>query len=329
MLDEIWMEIVCRTCKHSGENMYFFKKWSFLIVSGAILLSIVGLISGCQSKYEDLDLTMYEYRDTKDLVKFVYDAALTLKKDGMKSLDYFRNNRNLFKTRDYYLYIYDMNGTNIYHAGMEHLEGKNLLDITDKDGKKSLKMALNALADENNPHSWVHYSWWEPGKFYPVPKSSCHFKVKTIDGKEYFVGAGLDYPHEEKEFIRIVVEDAVQLIKERGPKAFSDIANPVLQYSYRDVRIFAFRPDGEILLSPVTGDNLSQIKLLECIDEVGHKPFEKALKELESKDSVWEVFMAKQRYQRQFIKKCLYLRKMVVSGEKIYVGAITDLPHPV
>ena len=309
--------------------MYLLKKWSFLIISSAILLSTVSFISGCQSKYEDLDLTMYQYRDTKDLVRFVYNASLILEKDDMKSLDYFRNNRNLFKTKDYYLYIYDVNGTNIYHAGMEHLEGKNLWDLTDKDGKKAVQLVIKALEDKNNPHAWVHYSWWEPGKFYPVPKSSCHLKVQTPDGKRLFVGGGLDYPHEEKEFIRIIVDGAVQLIEERGQKAFSDIADPLSQYGYRDVRVFAFRPDGEILISPVTGDNLSQIQLLECVDEVGHKPFEKALKELESKNSVWEVFMAKQRYQRKLIKKCLYLRKTVISGEEIYVGAITDLPYPV
>ena len=89
-----------------------------------VLLSIV--ISGCESRYEDLDLSVYQYRDTKDLVKFVYDASLILKKDGLKSLEYFRNNRKLYLTPDRYLYIYDINGVNIYHAGMPHLEGKNL-----------------------------------------------------------------------------------------------------------------------------------------------------------------------------------------------------------
>ena len=58
-----------------------------------VLLSL--FISGCESRYEDLDLSVYQYRDTKDLVKFVYDASLILKKDGLKSLEYFRNNRKL------------------------------------------------------------------------------------------------------------------------------------------------------------------------------------------------------------------------------------------
>lgn len=307
--------------------MYISKK-RIHIIFPILLVIFFSFISGCKSKYGDLDLTMYQYRDTKQVVKFVYTAALMMGKDGMKSLNYFQNNRNLFKTKNHYLYIYDMNGTNIYHAGMKDLEGKNLLDIADKNGKKIARLALNALKDKNNPHSWVHYSWWEPGKFYPVPKSSCHFQVLTPDGKALFVGGGLNYPQEEKEFIRIIVDDAVRLIEEKGQSALADIANPISQYNYRDVRIFAFYQDGKVLISPVINSSLSQIHLLECTDETGHKPFAKALKTLESEDSVWEVFMAKNRYQRMLVKKCLYLSKTAISGKTIYVGAITDLPQP-
>jgi hypothetical protein len=291
-----------------------------------VLLSM--FISGCAGRYEDLDLSVYQYRDTKDLVKFVYDASLILRKDGLKSLEYFRNNRNILCTSDRYLYIYDMNGVNIYHAGMPHLEGKNLWDLTDKNGKKPIQMVIAALADKNNPHAWVHYSWWEPGKFYPVPKSSCHFKVTTPEGKVLFVGGGLNYPHEEKEFIRIIVDDAAQLIKERGESALSEIANPVSQYIFRDVKVFVFTPTGKLFISPVMNDSLTEFKLLDCVDEMGHKPFAKALNELKNKDSVWEVFLAKNRYQRILVKKSLYLRKTNIADQEVYVGAITDLPQP-
>lgn len=308
--------------------MCLLKRNIFLIVSPIIFLIFIIFTSGCENKYEDLDLTMYRYRDTKQLVKFVYDAALIIDKEGMKSLDYFQNNRDIFNTKDHYLYIYDMNGTNVYHAGMEHLEGKNLWEVIDKNGKNITQLVLDALENRNNPHAWVHYSWWEPGKFYPVPKSSCHFKVRTPDGKELFVGGGINYPHEEQEFIRIIVDDATKLLNEKGQAALSDISNPLSQYNYRDVRVFAFRPDGGIIISPVIGDSLSQIILMECADEVGHKPFVKALNTLESEDNAWEVFMAKNRYQRELVKKCLYIRKTVMAGEKIYVAAITDLPQP-
>jgi hypothetical protein len=285
-------------------------------------------ISGCESRYEDLDLSVYQYRDTKDVVRFVYDASLIIKKDGLKSLKYFQTNRLLYCTPDRYLYIYDMNGVNIYHAGMSHLEGKNLWNLTDKNGKKPIQMVIAALADKNNQHAWVHYSWWEPGKFYPVPKSSCHFKVTTHEGKVLFVGGGLNYPHEEKEFIRIIVDNAAQLIKEKGSLALAAIADPVSQYNFRDVKVFAFTKTGKLLISPVMNDSLTDFKLLDCVDEMGHKPFDKALIELKNKDFVWEVFLAKNRYQRILVKKSLYLRKTHIADQEIYVGAITDLPQP-
>jgi len=285
-------------------------------------------MSARKDSYEDLDLSMYQYRETRDLVKFVYDASLKLETEGMGSLVYFQNNRKLFKTPNYYLYIYDMQGTSIYHAGMEYLEGKNLRDATDKNGKKVMQLVIDALEDRNNPHGWVHYSWWEPGRFYPVPKSSCHFKVVTPEGEELFVGAGIDYPHEEQEFIRIIVDDAAQLIEEKGQEAFTEISDPVSKYNFRDVRVFAFRADGEILISPTVNSSFYQINLLESTDEVGHKPFAKALEELASSDSTWEVFMAKNRYQRRLIKKSLYVRKTNMGGAEIYVAAITDLPAP-
>ena len=308
--------------------MRLLKKRGVLIISSVLLLIPVIIISGCKSQYEDLDLAMYQYRDTKDLVKFVYDASLILKKDGMKSLVYFRNNRKLFNTPDYYLYIYDMKGTNIYHAGMEHLEGKYLWDVTDKNGKKPLQLAYDALKDRNNPHAWIHYSWWEAGKFYPVPKASCHFKVKTPEGNELLVGGGINYPHEEQEFIRIIVDAAAQLTGNEGRKALAEISNPVSKYNYRDVRVFVFRPDGEILVSPAINSAFAQTNLLDCTDEVKNKPFTKALKKLQSADRVWEVFMAKSRYKRELIKKSLYIRKSVMDGTEIYVAAITDLPEP-
>ncbi len=308
--------------------MRLLKQGRVLFVHPALLLALLVSISGCKNKYEDLNLTAYQYRDTKNLVRFVYGASLILRKRGMKSLAHFQNKRVLFKTPDYYLYIYDMKGKNIFHAGMRHLEGKNLRNVTDKNGRKIHQLILDALKDKNNPHAWVHYSWWEPGKFYPVPKSSCHFKVKTPEGKELFVGGGMDYPHEEQEFIRIIVDDAAQLIKDKGREALTHISNPVSKYNYRDVRVFAFLPDGELLISPAINTTFSQTNLLECADEAGHKPFAKALKELESEDSVWKVFMAKKRYQRRLVKKCLYIRKTTMCGQEVYVAAITDLPEP-
>ncbi len=308
--------------------MQLSKHWRILTVFSVLFLIQAIFVSGCKDRYENLDLTMYQYRDTKNLVNFVYRASLILKKEGMKSLTYFRKNRTLFNMPDYYLYIYDMKGTNIYHAGMQNLEGKNLWDVTDKNGKKIVQLVLEALDNADNPHGWVHYSWWKSGKFYPVPKSSCHFKVRTPEGKEFFIGGGINYPHEEQEFIRIIVDDAVQLIGDKGKDALGDISDPISKYNYRNVHVFAFCRDGKPLISPAINSSFSEINLLECADQVGQKPFKNAMKKLESAQRTWEVFMTKSRYKRKLIKKSLYIRKVIMDETEIYVAAITDLPEP-
>lgn len=294
----------------------------------APVLLLLLAVSGCENHYDNLNLSIYQYRDTRNLVKFAYDAAQIVKRDGMKSLSYFNANRNLYRTPDYYLYIYDINGNNIFHAGMPSLEGKNLYNLSDINGKKVIQLLLKAVREKDNPHGWVHYFWWAPGKFYPVPKSSCHFMVKTPEGQLLCVGAGMDYPHEEKEFVRITVDEAVSLIEKDTTAAIAEIADPKSSFNYRDVKIFAFYPDGSMLISPVLNDSPVQISILDCTDETGSRPFADAVKKLETRDRTWVVFMAKNRYQRELVKKCLYLRKTLLQGKELFIGAITDLPQP-
>lgn len=286
------------------------------------------VLTSCESRYKDLNLNLYEYRDTKNLVKFIYDSAQLLKQNGSQQIQTFIQNRENYKFEGYYLYIYKLDGTNVFHSGMPQLEGKNLYEITDINGKKIIELILEALHNKNNPHGWVHFTWFKPGTFFPVPKSSCHFRVKTNDGEEYFVGGGLDYPQEEKEFIRVTVNSAAELLQEEGLDVLDVISDPNSQFNFRDVRTFVIEENGNIMISPIAANNIVEFDLLESVDEVGHKPFAKAMKHLKNNDSVWQMFMAKNRYERIPEKKCIYLRKVKLENKTIIVGAITDLPLP-
>ena len=297
-------------------------------LSFTVLAGFLVLIAGCASRYDGLDLTIYKYRDTRNLVKFVYDASQRLSREGAAGLEYLRNHRKDFMRDGFYLYVYDTAGTNLFHAGMPELEGKNLWNVTDRDGKLPFQLAIQALGNKDNPHAWVQYSWWEPGGFFPVPKASCHFKVRTPDGVELVVGGGIDYPHEEPEFIRIAVDDAVNLIEREGAEALSTIADPTSEFIYRDVRVFVFRRDGEMVISPAINSTFSQTNLLQCVDEAGQKPFVQALEVLQSADSAWGVFMAKSPYDRRLQRKTLYIHEVMLANEVVYVAAITDLPEP-
>lgn len=295
-----------------------------------LLFSLFILIfaTSCRDKFEDLNLDVYQYRDTKNLVKFVYDNARLLEQNGTAQIDFFKANRSRYCHDGYYLYIYRMDGKNVFHSGMPQLEGKDLSQIADINGKNIFALILKALQNKHNPHAWVHFTWYKPGTFFPISKSSCHFKVTTADGENFFVGGGLDYPHEEKEFIRIVVDTATDLLQKEGLSALDIISAPQNEFNFREVKTFAFNMNGKILISPIIGNNLITFNLIEARDEIGHQPFRSALKNLATRDSVWEVFMAKNRFERLPEKKCFYLRKIKVDNQTIIVGAITNLPRP-
>ena len=120
---------------------------------------------------------------------------------------------------------------------------------------------------------------------------------------------------------------AVELLAEKGEDALAEISDPLSEYNFRDTCVFVFHENGRILVSPVLNDSRYQINLMECEDAVGHKPFAKAIQALVSNNQTWEIFMAKDKYQRSFVKKSLYLHKAILNGDIIYVGAVTNLPQ--
>ncbi len=293
--------------------------------AGPILAAAV-MSAGCARDGDGLDVSMYTYRDTRELVGFVRAAASEVEAEGRSALERFGDSREDYHSGDSYLYVYDMDGVNIFHAGMPYLEGECLRETRDVNGKCVFDLVLQAVDDPDNRHGWVHYVWWEPGSFYPVPKSSCHFAVVTPDGEELIVGGGLDYPLEEKEFIRIVVDDAVSMIETEGPTAIDSIDDPRSRFVFRDVRVFAFRPGGDIVISPIVADSTLEMDLMASVDLAGNRPFELAVGQLAEADSVWQVFLARDRYQRQPVKKVLYLSRTELGGDTLFVGAVTDLP---
>ena len=290
------------------------------------LLAITATLAGCSSQPRGPNTSMYQYRDTRDLVSFVWKAAEFLREYGLEGIHDLRENREEYRTPDYYLYVYDMRGNALFHAGMPYLEGRNMGQMEDHRGRNIQNMISSALQDSGNPHGWVHYSWWEPEGFYPVPKSSCHFLVLTCGGDSLIVGGGMDYPHEEREFIRILVDNAADRILEQGIRVLETIADPASAYSYRDVKVFVFTED-TVLVSPVLEGGGVNLSLMSATDTAGNRPFAMAVEKLEGDAGVWQVFLARDRYRRMPEKKILYLRRVVSAGDTLYLGAVTNMPE--
>ena len=124
------------------------------------------------------------------------------------------------------------------------LEGKNVLDLRDINGKpviRGLIAAATTLA--NKPEGWYHYQWPVPNGILPRWKSSYVRLVTAPSGKNYVVSAGMYNDQMERAFVVDAVKDAVGQIETNGEAAFTLFHDPTGPFIVKDAYIFVIRSD--------------------------------------------------------------------------------------
>jgi cytochrome c len=106
-------------------------------------------------------LTSADQRGTKAEAKAMVEKALAfVKASGKeKSLAEFSTPKGRFVDKDIYIFAYDFNGRCIAHGSSSKLIGKDLIAMTDPDGKAMIK----DMADlAKNGGGWYDYKWNDP-----------------------------------------------------------------------------------------------------------------------------------------------------------------------
>jgi hypothetical protein len=291
----------------------------------AFLCCLVFCAAGCGSREDPL--SQYDYRLTRQLVRLMQNAADQLETQGTNAFTIFRDAPDDWTFSDAYLYVYSTNGTCLFHAGMPELEGQALLDVEDASGRRSLQMALQAAADTNDPHGWVHYWWNLPNRLYPIWKSSCHQLVTLPDGQNVLLGAGLANLPRERDFVRNNVDAAARLLAEQGTNALELIDHPLSRFRLPGSPIFVVAEDGTALLSPSFQISQHQ-NILHYQDDAGHRPLLDALTRLEHTNRLWTILLVRTTDSMNLRKKGLYIRETRIGTNKVYAAATADLPEP-
>jgi len=92
------------------------------------------------------DLHIYDYRDTRLLVSLTGRAAALIEEKGEKAFESFRKHPKRWSLDgSSYLYVYDMDGVNLFHGGYPELKGKDLSELTDLHGKKPVNIIIDQL----------------------------------------------------------------------------------------------------------------------------------------------------------------------------------------
>lgn len=117
----------------------------------------------------------------------VKKAVAHLKANGKeKAFAAFNDPKGQFVDRDLYIFVYDMQGTNlsIGNGNAGKMVGKNLIDMRDTDGKYIIKSFIETANSKGK--GWIDYKWPNPVTKAVESKSSYIEKVDDV-----IVGAGI------------------------------------------------------------------------------------------------------------------------------------------
>jgi signal transduction histidine kinase len=122
------------------------------------------------------------------VVETVDEAAKLIKEEGKRAFQTLRDKSGPFRYQDVHLFVYDQNGMELVNPVSPNLEGRNLLDFKDTNGKMVVRDTIKML--EAKETGWIDYMWPKPGETEPSKKLSYVRKVKMGD-EVLYVGAGI------------------------------------------------------------------------------------------------------------------------------------------
>ena len=283
----------------------------------------------------DPDTTLYEYQQTKDLVSFVHEAAELFSEKGEKVFPDFRKKGSKWFNEQRYLFIYDLKGFSVFHPVNPELEGKNLINLEDLDGKPVIKYLIETVTGKGEPSGWIHYLWCEPGEIFPRWKSSYVLKVEDPSGNEYVIGSGIYNMRPERQFIVDAVDSAVELIREKGKEAFKDVGTKSSRFVFRDTYIFVLSMDGKAVVDPAfpSEEGARGVKvgreLIDFRDAVGKYAVREMIDKLKRSDSAWVLYRWPKIGETTPSKKVAYVKKVKIDGEEYIVGSDIFLANPI
>jgi signal transduction histidine kinase len=275
-------------------------------------------------------LELYTYRDTKDLVALVEDAATLIERKGDQAYKDFAQKDSKWLNDEYYMFVYALDGTCMFHPITPELVGQNVMELRDMNGKPIIRLITDVgRKPEKDAHGWVFYLWENQTQLTPNWKSAYIRKVVAPNGQTYVVGSGSYNIKVEKPFVEERVRMAADLLQSTGKaEAFKQFQDPGTPFAFLDSFIFVLDAQGHTLVDPafptMAGRDLAEFK-----DAVGFPAIRELLKKLEQADEAWVQYLWPKPGSSVTSRKLIYARKIDVAGETLVVGSDFFLATPI
>jgi len=184
-----------------AKSLYHLIVYSILFIIVLISFFTFIIINNAHEELQDKIVTLNtDYKDNqKELIKNDVNSMISFIK---YTHDKYKNTKNIkaikkeilttiqeirkYKDLNEYIFIYNFDGTSIYHPVAKENIGENLLEFTDIKGKKVIKELISISKQKDG--GYIEYSWYKPDISKNVKKISYS---KSYEPLNWAIGKGV------------------------------------------------------------------------------------------------------------------------------------------
>lgn len=254
-----------------------------------------------------------------ELMTLVRDAAALLQQQWEGAYPEFRKHGSKWFRDGTYIFVWNMDGTRVFHAADPASEGQNDSGLKDLLGRPIGKMSLQAVATGSG-EGWIHYMYPEPGGVFPAWKSTFLKRITYPDGKQYIVGSGIYNMQMDKAFIEDVVNRASAIIAEEGMAGFPKLRDKTGPFVFMDTYVFVLTSEGIQVVNPGM-PSFEGKNLLDLRDVRGKAVARDEIAAAEKHGSAWlECYWYKPGHNVP-TRKLTFVRKVQFGSDTYIVGS--------
>lgn len=263
------------------------------------------------------------------VVDMVKSAVGQIEAAGTTAFPMFREPTGPYFVKDAYIFVIDQRGTELVNPGFPNIEGRNLVDLKDTQGKQPIPEMLDVVQSAES--GWVDYMWPKPGERVSTRKSAYVSKAK-LNGSWVLVGAGVylaDAPHAARDKkamtapqLVTLVREAADLFEKRGEASFDEFRIKGSKWFTDETYVFVWSMNGIRVLNAANaaleGMDVSDIK------DVRGRPFGKMFLETAASPAGegWVHYMYPEPGSLFPAWKSSYVKRVTApSGKPYLIGA--------
>jgi len=244
----------------------------------------------------------------------VEKAAAFIEKEGEKGFSEFEKKGGEWFQGESYIFGMDLSGYRVFYPPDPSTDGQYILDLKDVNGKPIMRQMLDRVS------GWTHYQWPKPGETDPHWKSTYTQKVLSPSGKEYLIGNGRYDMKIDKVFFVDVVNQATDLVKKMGRKAFPIFHDQTGPYLFQDAYIFIYTNQGINQVLPYDPSK-EGTSLFDYRDENGKLVIQEFINTAQSNpEGGWVEYQWPKPGETKQLFKISFVKAVTVEGETFIVG---------